>query len=86
MTDCGWTYKDHLGMINITSNIECGLGVIACSLPSLRRLFRCCNSSYDGKFNYSGDVSKKLGSYHFVTLQTQTEGRMWRIQFGLKFG
>lgn len=56
VTDLGRTYIDHLGMINISSNIECGLGVIACSLPPLRRLFRCCNSSQDGIFNYSGEV------------------------------
>jgi hypothetical protein len=31
---------DHLGAIVITSNLECSLGLLACALPPLRKLFK----------------------------------------------
>lgn len=49
---------DHLGVINITSNIECGLGIIGCSLPPLRKLFKFYyGSSHDGNYKYPAEVS-----------------------------
>jgi hypothetical protein len=50
-----YTYSDHLGVINMSSNIECGLGVIASSLPSLHNLSSCCESSRNVR--YTGEVS-----------------------------
>lgn len=31
---------DHVGPIVICSNVECSFGIIACSLPPLRKLFK----------------------------------------------
>lgn len=49
---------DHLGVISITSNVECCLGIIACSLPPLRKLFRFYyGTSRDQSNKYTGEVS-----------------------------
>ncbi|VUC30765.1 unnamed protein product, partial [Clonostachys rosea] len=44
----------HLGVISITSNLECSLGIIACSLPPLRKLFKFYygSSSRDAQYKY----------------------------------
>ncbi|KAF4460500.1 integral membrane [Fusarium albosuccineum] len=53
----------HLGVISITSNIECSLGIIACSLPPLRKLFNFCyGSSHEGDYKYTGGSGDILGS------------------------
>ncbi|KAH8763606.1 hypothetical protein F5883DRAFT_676241 [Diaporthe sp. PMI_573] len=53
----------HLGVINITSNIECGLGIIGCSLPPLRKLFKFYyGSSHDGNYKYHGESENALGN------------------------
>ncbi|KAF5491535.1 hypothetical protein CGCS363_v010621 [Colletotrichum siamense] len=45
----------HLGVISITSNLECALGIIGCSLPPLRKLFKFYyGSSHDGNYKVSG--------------------------------
>ncbi|POS72773.1 hypothetical protein DHEL01_v208833 [Diaporthe helianthi] len=52
----------HLGVINITSNIECGLGIIGCSLPPLRKLFRFYyGSSHDANYKYPRESENGLG-------------------------
>lgn len=52
----------HLGVINITSNIECGLGIIGCSLPPLRKLFKFYyGSSHDGTYKYPRESENALG-------------------------
>ncbi|KAG8169535.1 hypothetical protein KVR01_000280 [Diaporthe batatas] len=52
----------HLGVINITSNIECGLGIIGCSLPPLRKLFKFYyGSSHDGDYKYPRESENALG-------------------------
>ncbi|KAF5008709.1 hypothetical protein FDECE_5036 [Fusarium decemcellulare] len=53
----------HLGVISITSNIECSLGIIACSLPPLRKLFNFYyGSSHEGDYKYTGGSGDILGS------------------------
>ncbi|KAF6782649.1 integral membrane protein, partial [Colletotrichum sojae] len=48
--------SDHLGVINITSNVECSLGIIACSLPPLRKLFKFYyGTSHDANYKIAGD-------------------------------
>ncbi|ORY57767.1 uncharacterized protein BCR38DRAFT_353944 [Pseudomassariella vexata] len=47
----------HLAAIVITSNVECGLGIIACSLPPLRKLFKFYYRSCHDP-NTSGQVSE----------------------------
>lgn len=55
---------DHLGVISITSNVECCLGIIACSLPPLRKLFRFYyGTSRDQSNKYTGEVSYTLDSF-----------------------
>ncbi|TDZ14639.1 hypothetical protein Cob_v012517 [Colletotrichum orbiculare MAFF 240422] len=47
----------HLDIISITSNIECSLGIIGCSLPPLRKLFKFYyGSSHEGNYNVSGGL------------------------------
>jgi hypothetical protein len=49
---------DHLAVISITSNVECCLGMIACSLPPLRKLFKFYyGSSHEGNYQITGEVS-----------------------------
>lgn len=49
---------DHLGVISLTSNIECSLGIIGCSLPPLRKLFKFYyGSSHSGTYKFTGEVS-----------------------------
>lgn len=51
-------FSDHLGVISITSNVECSLGIIGCSLPPLRKLFKFYyGSSHDANYKITGDVS-----------------------------
>ncbi|KAM0553295.1 hypothetical protein ACHAPJ_007308 [Fusarium lateritium] len=53
----------HLGVVSITSNVECCLGIIACSLPPLRKLFKFYyGSSYEGKYKYTGESDNILGN------------------------
>ncbi|KAH0437136.1 integral membrane protein [Colletotrichum camelliae] len=53
----------HLGVISITSNLECALGIIGCSLPPLRKLFKFYyGSSHDGNYKVSGGSENVLGS------------------------
>ncbi|CAG9940078.1 unnamed protein product [Clonostachys rosea f. rosea IK726] len=54
----------HLGVISITSNLECSLGIIACSLPPLRKLFKFYygNSSRDAQYKYTRESENALGS------------------------
>ncbi|KAF9870235.1 integral membrane protein [Colletotrichum karsti] len=53
----------HLGVISITSNLECALGIIGCSLPPLRKLFKFYyGSSHDANYKYSGQSENVLGS------------------------
>lgn len=52
---------DHLGVISITSNLECSLGIIGSSLPPLRKLFKFYyGSSHDGNYKITGEVSEEL--------------------------
>ncbi|KAJ0142865.1 hypothetical protein HZ326_14363 [Fusarium oxysporum f. sp. albedinis] len=49
---------NHLGVVSIASNVECCLGIIACSLPPLRKLFNFYyGSSHEGNYQYTGEVS-----------------------------
>ncbi|KAF5020881.1 hypothetical protein F66182_7083 [Fusarium sp. NRRL 66182] len=53
----------HLGVISITSNIECSLGIIASSLPPLRKLFKFYYGSSDASgYNATGDAVNGLES------------------------
>lgn len=45
----------HLGIIQVCSNVECGLGLVGCSLPPLRKLF---------KFYYGSSSSASEGNRH----------------------
>ncbi|KAM0410837.1 hypothetical protein ACHAPD_010650 [Fusarium lateritium] len=46
----------HLAVISITSNVECCLGMIACSLPPLRKLFKFYyGSSHEGDYQIAGE-------------------------------
>ncbi|KAL0778187.1 hypothetical protein CaCOL14_005840 [Colletotrichum acutatum] len=54
---------DHLGVISITSNLECSLGIIGSSLPPLRKLFKFYyGSSHDGNYKITGESGDALGS------------------------
>lgn len=46
----------------LASNIECGLGIIGCSLPPLRKLFKFYyGSSADSKgYKYPSEVSQAV--------------------------
>ena len=48
---------DHLAVISITSNVECCLGIIACSLPPLRKLFRFYYGSSRDNYQITDEVS-----------------------------
>ncbi|KAH7153893.1 hypothetical protein DER46DRAFT_637991 [Fusarium sp. MPI-SDFR-AT-0072] len=51
----------HLGVVSITSNVECCLGIIACSLPPLRKLFNFYyGSSNEGNYQYTGESENVL--------------------------
>ncbi|KAF5620197.1 integral membrane protein [Fusarium sp. NRRL 52700] len=51
----------HLGVISITSNVECCLGIIACSLPPLRKLFNFYyGSSKEANYQYTGESENIL--------------------------
>ncbi|KAJ4050648.1 hypothetical protein NW761_005444 [Fusarium oxysporum] len=51
----------HLGVVSITSNVECCLGIIACSLPPLRKLFNFYyGSSHEGNYQYTGESENVL--------------------------
>ncbi|EXK82467.1 hypothetical protein FOQG_13180 [Fusarium oxysporum f. sp. raphani 54005] len=51
----------HLGVVSITSNVECCLGIIACSLPPLRKLFNIYyGSSHEGNYQYTGKSENVL--------------------------
>ncbi|KAH7241313.1 hypothetical protein BKA59DRAFT_528924 [Fusarium tricinctum] len=53
----------HLGVISITSNVECCLGIIACSLPPLRKLFRFYyGTSRDQSNKYTGESENALNN------------------------
>ncbi|KAK1700610.1 hypothetical protein BDP55DRAFT_643623 [Colletotrichum godetiae] len=53
----------HLGVISITSNLECSLGIIGSSLPPLRKLFKFYyGSSHDGNYKITGESGDALGS------------------------
>ncbi|KAM0425288.1 hypothetical protein ACHAPT_009344 [Fusarium lateritium] len=53
----------HLAVISLTSNIECSLGIIGCSLPPLRKLFNFYyGSSHSGKYKITGESDNALGS------------------------
>ncbi|KAK1654156.1 hypothetical protein BDP81DRAFT_467792 [Colletotrichum phormii] len=46
----------HLGVISITSNLECSLGIIGSSLPPLQKLFKFYyGSSHDGNYKITGE-------------------------------
>ncbi|KAL4731458.1 hypothetical protein ACLX1H_000426 [Fusarium chlamydosporum] len=52
----------HLAVISITSNVECCLGIIACSLPPLRKLFRFYyGSSHDENYQITDGSENALG-------------------------
>lgn len=48
---------DHLAVISITSNVECCLGIIACSLPPLRKLFRFYYGSSRDNYQITDEAS-----------------------------
>ncbi|KAF5602421.1 uncharacterized protein FSUBG_7728 [Fusarium subglutinans] len=51
----------HLGVVSITSNVECCLGIIACSLPPLRKLFNFYyGSSNEANYQYTGESENIL--------------------------
>ncbi|KXH54220.1 hypothetical protein CSAL01_02282 [Colletotrichum salicis] len=53
----------HLGVISITSNLECSLGIIGSSLPPLRKLFKFYyGSSHDGNYKITGESGDALSS------------------------
>ncbi|KAH6967571.1 hypothetical protein BKA56DRAFT_497580 [Ilyonectria sp. MPI-CAGE-AT-0026] len=53
----------HLGVISLTSNIECSLGIIGCSLPPLRKLFKFYyGSSRNGTYEFTGESENVLGN------------------------
>ncbi|KAI2609402.1 uncharacterized protein GGS25DRAFT_484517 [Hypoxylon fragiforme] len=53
-------YFYHAGYIALWSEMECGLGIVACSLPPLRRLFKSFfGSSNRSKPGYSGSADPK---------------------------
>ncbi|GKT60228.1 integral membrane protein [Colletotrichum tofieldiae] len=53
----------HLGVISITSNVECSLGIIGSSLPPLRKLFKFYyGSSHEGKYKITDDNTGALES------------------------
>ncbi|KAG6354386.1 hypothetical protein INS49_004403 [Diaporthe citri] len=55
-------YPTEIAFVNITSNIECGLGIIGCSLPPLRKLFKFYyGSSQDGNYKYPEESENVLG-------------------------
>ena len=58
-------YSDHAGQVALMSGLECSIGIIACSLPPLRMLFRqffkgSSNQSHP-QYDSTSDVSKKIG-------------------------
>lgn len=59
---------DHTGVIVITSELEVGLGMIACSLPPLRNLLKSFVSTTKSKLGMSGQAGS---GYHF---QASTSG------------
>ncbi|CAF3495999.1 hypothetical protein SNK03_005806 [Fusarium graminearum] len=53
----------HLAVISITSNVECCLGMIACSLPPLRKLFKFYyGSSHEGNYEITGESDHGLSN------------------------
>ncbi|KAH8757243.1 hypothetical protein F5883DRAFT_632067 [Diaporthe sp. PMI_573] len=62
MTNYPDDFLYNLGVINMSTNVECGFGVIASSLPSLHTLFRCCESSQNVR--YTGENSSFLRRRH----------------------
>lgn len=74
--------SDHMGAISIYSNIECGLGIIGCSLPSLRKLFRFYHgSSRDMHYQYPSNVSKPGNSLCRHALEElSTDSQAWAPQ------
>ncbi|KAF4499897.1 integral membrane [Fusarium agapanthi] len=51
----------HLGVVSITSNVECCLGIIAFSLPPLRKLFNFYyGSSHEANYPYAGESENVL--------------------------
>ncbi|KAF6518007.1 hypothetical protein HZS61_002085 [Fusarium oxysporum f. sp. conglutinans] len=65
----------HLGVVSITSNVECCLGIIACSLPPLRKLFNFYyGSSHEGNYQYTGESENVLqNSEHLSHCRNITE-------------
>lgn len=71
----------HFGIIQICSNIECGLGIIGCSLPPLRKLFKFYyGSTSEGKYANTGNVSLVLnldGAANFLMkISIQLDGTL----------
>ncbi|KAJ0116871.1 hypothetical protein J7T55_010022 [Diaporthe amygdali] len=62
----------HLGIINICSNIECGLGVIGCSLHPLHRIFNFgCDTSPGIQYGYSDEHA----GVYYATASRASRGR-----------
>ncbi|KAJ4005529.1 hypothetical protein NW766_011079 [Fusarium irregulare] len=63
----------HLAVISITSNVECCLGIIACSLPPLRKLFRFYYGSSRDNYQITDESATPFdGSNHGIRLNHMT--------------
>ncbi|CEI61683.1 hypothetical protein FVEN_g2749 [Fusarium venenatum] len=77
----------HLAVISITSNVECCLGMIACSLPPLRKLFKFYyGSSHEGDYQIAGESDRGPGNSNLGIKLDSIHGQRGKFRASVQRG
>jgi hypothetical protein len=70
-------HLDYSANVTIWSNVESGVGIVAASIPPLRRLFHCLRSTI-------GSSGRSKGNSHSASEHVSGYGKGSRFQHGAK--